>query len=220
MKTLTVTLLDALKTFGFLRRKPRSGPIDGVPGLRDFIRTRAAFVAQKTMYGYIQTRMGMQYPVMFQDADFVRSMKISKMHIFAACLSDLTIYGVAEATAEQPLTDAERAALALDCYRQGIEENLEHAPSASWADDAVREFEERLGGTDWRRGARMPENFTRSPRALVKWAPIAPDLKRHDTEIVENSIRYEWIAVRDDLRRRADRRAIAAEVLQAPLAPG
>jgi hypothetical protein len=58
----------------------------------------------------------------------------------------------------------------------------------------------------------MPENFTRSPLALVRWAPIAPQLKRHDTEIVENSIKFTWLSVREDFRRRLDRDAIASDV--------
>ena len=120
------------------------------------------------MYGYIQTRMGLQYPIMFQDKDFVQSMNIAKMHIFAACLSDLAIYAVAEATAEQLLADQSRTAQALACYRAAIEENREHAPTETWAEDAVAEFAARLEGTDWGRGARMPENFRLSLRELAK----------------------------------------------------
>ena len=212
MKDFANLLLDALQTFGFLKRKARNGPIDSVAGLCEFIRTRSAFTAQKSMYGYIQTRMGLQYPIMFQDKDFVQSMNIAKMHIFAACLSDLAIYAVAESTAGQQLADEGRAAQALACYRDAIAQNQDHAPSATWAEDAVAEFATRLDGTDWARGALLPENFTRSPKALVKWAPIAPELKRHDVEIVENSIRFEWIAIRDDFRNRVDRAAIAAEI--------
>lgn len=219
MKQFAARLLDALQTFGFFRRKARNGPIDTVAALCEFIRTRSSFVAQKTMYGYIQTRMGLQYPIMFQDKDFVQSMNIAKMHIFAACLSDLAIFAVAEATADQPLDDDARAHEALACYRHAVRENREHAPSATWADDAIAEFTARLEGTDWHRGARMSENFTRSPLALVKWSPIAPELKRHDSEIVENSIRYEWIAIRDDLRRRVDSRAIAAAIARTPSGP-
>jgi hypothetical protein len=160
------------------------------------------------MYGYIQTRMGMQYPIMFQDKDFVKSMNIAKMHIFEACLSDLTIYAIAEATSGSDISNEDRSELAMHCYRSAIEANVQHAPTEHWAGTVIRDFEKRLTGTDWQMGALRPENFTRSPLALVRWSPIAPELKRHDTPIIENSIKFAWIEVREEYRQLLDRPAI------------
>ena len=210
MKAFAKSILEALQTFGFLKRRTPEGPVDSVAALSRFIRTRAAFVAQKTMYGYIQTRMGLQYPIMFQDKNFVQSMNIAKMHIFAACLSDLAIFAVAEATAGSRVSNDQRDSLALTCFREAIAANLEHAPSDTWTQEAIEAFALRLKDTDWLVSARQAENFTRSTAALVKWAPIAPELKRHDAESVENSIRFEWIAIRDDLRNRVDADAFAS----------
>lgn len=207
MKALFNNLRDALQTFGFLKRRVPEGPLDSVAELCNFVETRSAFVAQKTMYGYIQTRMGMQYPVMFQDKDFVQSMNIAKMHIFASCLADLTIFAVAEATSRSAMKDDERAALAAHCYRKAIEAQEAHAPSATWAEDAMLDFSDRLRGAGWDGMALSAENFRRSPLALIKWSPIAPELKKHDAEIVENSMRFAWIEVREDFRRRIDREA-------------
>jgi len=141
-----------------------------------------------------------------------QSLNIAKMHVFAACLSDLVIYAVAEALAGARFDDETRSAVARHCFRSAINENVKFAPTLHWASDAIEEFDARLADTIWNVGALMPENFTRSPLALVRWAPIAPQLKRHDTEIVENSIKFTWLGVREDFRRRLDRDAIASDV--------
>lgn len=186
-----------------------SGRISTVADLCEFTATRAAFVSQKTLYCYVQTRMGMEYAKAFQEKVFAQSLNIAKMHVFAACLSDLVIYAVAEALAGARFEDETRNAVARHCFRSAIDENLKFAPTLHWASDAIEEFDARLADTIWDAGALMPENFTRSPLALVRWAPIAPQLKRHDTEIVENSIKFTWLGVREDFRRRLDRDAIA-----------
>ena len=65
---------------------------------------------------------------------------------------------------------------------------------------------------DWTRAGSGRESFGTSPAALVRWAPIAPELKRHDEEIVENSVRFAWQEVRADLDRRLDAEAIIGEL--------
>ena len=72
-----------------------TGPIDSAAALEAFVATRSAFVAQKTLYGYVKTRMGTRYVAMFEDKAMIASLNIAKMHVFAACLSDLSIYAVA-----------------------------------------------------------------------------------------------------------------------------
>lgn len=202
---------EFLSTIGIHTNRLYAGKISTVAQLGDFIATRAAFVSQKTLYGYVQTRMGMEYARNFQDDVFLASLNIAKMHVFAACLSDLTIYTVAEALAGIRTSHETSRAIARHCFRSAIEENMKFAPTKRWAPDAISEFEERLKDTIWEFGALKPENFTRSPRALVRWSPIAPELKQHDTEIVENSIKFAWLDVREDFRRRVDRQAIASE---------
>lgn len=198
-----------------IRAKPRkAGKIATTAQLQEFISSRAAFVSQKTLYGYVQTRMGMNYAKNFQDEVFLASLNIAKMHVFTACLSDLTVYAVAEAMKSAGGTHEACRSLAGNCFRAAIDENVQFAPSASWASDAITDFDRRLADTLWETGALMPENFMRSPRALVRWAPIAPELKRHDTEIVENSIKFAWLEVREEFRRRIEQGAISAEAMQ------
>lgn len=186
-----------------------TAPVDSVAALEEFAATRSAYVAQKTLYGYVKTRMGTRYPALFEDEKIIASLNIAKMHVFAACLSDLTIYAV---TAALPGAGSDtRAALARRCYAAGLRANTGGAPAEFSGRAAIDEFERRLALTDWQERARQPENFTESPRALVRWAPIADKLKKLDGEIVENSVKFAWRDIREQFNKRLDAGAVGAD---------
>lgn len=192
-----------------------SGPVDSVAELRRFVSTRAAFMAQKTLYGYLKTRMGTRYPSMFEDDVLIASVDLAKLHIYAACLADLALFAAWRARQDAPgLLDAEACrALALACFRQGLADNAAAAAAVAAFSPAEAEadFQRRLAFWDWIDGPKGPDIFSESPPALVRWAPIAPELKRYDREIVENSLKFKWLGVRSDLERRLDAGAVAAE---------
>jgi len=195
---------------------PGTGPIDSVAALENFVSTRAAFVAQKTLYGYVKTRMGIRYVAMFEDKAIIASLNIAKMYVFAACLSDLAIYAVATAVHGHAVPNDLSRELARRCYLAGLRDNSADVPAEFAAQDCIAEFERRLSETDWQRGARLPENFTQSPAALARWAPIADTLKKNDTEIVENSVKYTWRDVREQFNKRLDAAAVAADWARQP----
>lgn len=194
------------------------GPIDNLSRLEEFVSTRSAYIAQKTLYGYLKTRMGTRYPIMFDDDVFVQSINIAKLHVFAACLSDLTIHAIARATDAPRTPNDVRRALAIGCYRAALTGNTADAPAEFSCQASIDAFERRLDETDWSTGASQRENFSCSPAALVEWAPIAPELKRYDREIVENSIKFAWHDIRLQLDKRLDAASIAAD-LPASAAP-
>ena len=189
------------------------GPIESLDALAEFVSTRAAFVTQKKLYGYLKTRMGTQWPTVFADDVYRQSINIAAAQIFAASLSDLTIHAVATALKGDAVSNAVKAGVARRLYAHGIAEN-ETVNAAHGLDSAVAiaEFDKRLEGTDWNFGALMAENFSRSPAALIKWSPIADELKQFDGEIVENSMKFAWIDVRRDFAARLDAPAIMREV--------
>ena len=191
-----------------------SGPIDSTDALCSFVATRAAFIAQKTLYGYLKARMGTRYPSMFEDDVFASSIDIAKMHVFAACLSDLTLFAVSHALQDETVDDVLRRELALHCFRKGLADNEAAALSTSAfsVPEAVAAFERRLAFHDWHDGPRGPALFTASPAALFDWAPIAPALKKHDKEIVENSIKFKWRDIRDRFEKRIQGAAVAADL--------
>ncbi len=149
---------------------------------------------------------------MFEDELFKDSISLAAVNIFTAALSDLTIHAVASALKDARLDDQHKAVIARRFYEKGLADN-ETAPAADQFDasQALRQFDQRLEGTDWNFGALRAENFTRSPAALLRWAPIADELKQFDAEIVENSMKFAWIEIRRDLHTRLVKDAIAAE---------
>jgi hypothetical protein len=196
---------------GMLMPRRDKGPIDSVAALETFVTTRSAYIAQKTLYGYVKTRMGIRYPAMFEDKNIVASLNIAKMYVVAACLGDLAIYTVATVLDGHSVRNDAREALARRCYVAGLRENTADAPAQFSAQDCLGEFDRRLADTDWRRGALTPENFTSSPRALMRWAPIEGRLKDFDKEIVVNSIKFAWRDIREQFHKRIDGGAVAAD---------
>jgi hypothetical protein len=205
-KSLLPVFLDRLT----IRRE--SGPLDSPESLGTFVSTRAAFMAQKTLYGYLKTRMGTRYPSMFEDAAFVASIDIAKLHVYAACLSDLSLYAAACALAGSQATEADCRGLALACFERGLADNAEAAAGVEAFSpvEAKAAFERRLAFWDWVDGPKGADIFSESPVALVRWAPIAPELKQFDREIVENSLKFKWRDARRDFERRLDGAAVAA----------
>jgi hypothetical protein len=207
-KQLTEAAAWVVETASRLSVRRDTAPIDTVERVCQFARTRAAFVTQKKLYGYLKERIGTRYPKMFDDEIFVESINIAKLEVFAAGLADMTCFCVANATVGVDFTDEDRMAIARSCYSLGLEENAASSDSrARW----MNAFEDRLGKTVWRMTGENGNHFIESPGALVRWAPIADELKRYDREIVENSIRFTWIEMRRDFLRRLEARAVAED---------
>ncbi|WP_227010501.1 hypothetical protein [Pelagibius marinus] len=165
--------------------------------------------------------MGTRYPSMFEDDIFVASINVAKMHVFAACLSDMAIFAVRRAFFDAPLDDALRRRAALACYERGLADNAGQAAGVEGFSppEALAAFERRLAFFDWHDGASGTDLFSESPAALVRWAPIAPELKKFDEEIVRNSVRFAWREVRSQLEKRIDGAALAAEAQAGEPAP-
>lgn len=179
-------------------------PIDSLERLEHFVATRASYVAQKTLYGYLKTRIGTRFPRVFEDETFVRSINIAKFQVFSACLSDLAIYATAHALEKGSIPNETRNAVALRCYRRGLDDNIDQTPEEFSVKDSLETFQDRLAATDWSFGAKQRQNFSRSPEALLRWAPIADHLKAEDAEIVENSIKFTWRDIREEYQKRLD----------------
>ena len=195
-----------------LTARSERGAIDSVNELNNFIATRSAFVAQKTLYGYLKTRMGTRYPSVFEDDQMIASINIAKMHVYAACVADLTIFCLAHASKETEHVDSVPGAAAPLSYDWAIAENVDDSISSDQRAEWRQRFLNRLDKTDWRRVAIDAEQGIESPTALLKWAPIAPELKKFDVEVVRNSVRFTWHEVRSQFRKRCDGAAIMSEL--------
>ena len=66
--------------------------INSIDELKNYIQERSAHVTQTTLYGYIKTRIGSRYAMMFEDEVFSKSINIAKWNIYMSALSDCTIF--------------------------------------------------------------------------------------------------------------------------------
>lgn len=201
--------------FAYLRRY---APIDTPESVFEFARTRAAFVCQKKLYGYVKARIGTRFPKLMNDDIFVRSLNIAKLEIYAACLADMTCFCLAETLNDPGIDNAFKAEQARACYALGIAENDDGSCGPDAAARWRAGFDDRMAKTVWHTNGRA--HFTESPKALLRWAPIADELKALDAEIVENSIANAWIEFRQEFTDRLDaaaaRTSFAARIAGIP----
>lgn len=186
-----------------------NGPIETLDALENYVSTRAAYMAQKSMFGYVKTRMGTKYPEMFRNDDIMVGVNLGKMHMFAACLSDLAIFATAEALKNANVDDSARRAVAMRFYKTAIADNPDDSVEKFSPDEAIATFETRLIGIDWLGMALTRDQFSASPSALMDWAPIADELKKLDRESAMNSVRFAWNNIREELRNRLENGKIA-----------
>jgi hypothetical protein len=185
-----------------------------------FLESRASYVAQTTLYGYLRTRAGMRYPELFSNDTFLPLINIAKWHVWLACLSDLAVYAGGLLAARTGQAEA-----AGRLTRQAVEGVLARAglPGEAGAEFPAhgQQVRARMALVDWRAVPDDGTVFTESEPALVRWAPVFDELKRHDAPIVRNSMRFKWQDVRRELRRDLDAAALlGAFTAPASAAPG
>ena len=61
--------------------------LDSLDQIEVFIQERSAHVTQTTLYGYIKTRIGSKYTMMFEDKKFLDSINIAKWNIYMSALT-------------------------------------------------------------------------------------------------------------------------------------
>lgn len=197
--------------FGVMKalRWQKTAPLSDVKGVCHYVEKQAAFVSQFTLYGYIKARAGTQYPKLFDNDRFVESMKIARWHIFGASVCDLALFVAAQLAAEgYPAHYAEALAARIiesilgktaqdDTAQEDIaQENID----ATVFTDLIARGKARAVMADWQVLARGSGAFQSSADALIRWAPIAEEMKADDDEIVRNSIHMKWIGVRREIK--------------------
>jgi hypothetical protein len=190
-------------------RSSRDTPVADCASLARFIQTRAAHVAQTSLYGYLRTRAGTRFPELFSDDAFVASINIAKWHVWLACVSDLAVYA-GGLVRRKSAHGFEAAPLMEGIVHSLLQETGTPAEAGSEYEPHASRVRARIALCDW---SAVPEDetaFSQSPAALVHWAPIVDELKQLDEEIVRNSVRFRWQEVRRDLQRLLDANAVIA----------
>lgn len=201
-------LWDVLKSYMGLEGKAGNQPIRDQEQLAEFLDTRASFMAQTSLYGYLRTRAGMRYPELFEDDPFIEAINIAKWQVWLACLSDLAVYTGSRLAMHAPRETRRVSALMKSLVDQVLEAaGTPQEAGAQFAAEAER-VRNRVARTDYLVVGDNEAAFTESPTALVRWAPIIDSLKELDEDIVRNSVRYRWQEVRRELAAKLEPQAV------------
>ncbi len=201
-------LAEAIREFlGRVRLARKVEAIDSPAAFSRFLGNKAAFVSQKKLYEYVKTRMGLTYPEHFKDDVFIASLNIAKWRVYAACLSDLAVWMAANLAATGVAHDDAKA-VALHCHERVVLDRFDAAEMHGDINEILTAFADRLALADLAALAEGETAFSLSPKELVRWAPISDKLKRYDTEIVINSLRFAWMAIREDFRKAFNANAV------------
>ena len=186
----------------------RKRTVADIAALQHFLDTRASHVAQTTLYGYLRTRSGTRFPVLFENDAFVISINHAKWQMWLACLSDLSVFA-GGLLAHRSRSGSVAAGAAV---RRAVEGILERTgtpnDSGPLFAEGAQEVRDRLARCDWYALADNESEFTASPDALVRHAPIIEELMALDEEIVRNSVRFRWQEIRRELRATLDADAV------------
>ena len=189
-------------------RSGRERTIADAASLRRFLDSRASHIAQTTLYGYLRTRAGTRYPVLFEDDAFVVSINHAKWQMWLACLSDLAIYAGGLLAHRSSADPAAAGAVVRSAVGAVLEDTGTPGDAGPLFAEGVEEVLDRLRRCDWGGLADDESAFTASPEALVTHAPIIRELMALDEEIVRNSVRFRWQEVRRELRENVDAGAL------------
>ena len=186
------------KILEYLGLRPKK-PLTKQSELVEFIHRNASFVSQVTLLTYIKARAGTQYPKLFENPEYLKSIEIARRQLYSSCVADLAFYVINE----HCLNNVQNKTI------QCILSNLvnEVFSFAKNDENIFKEFEEMKKQCEeqlkaLKSGAIDHKLFKMSSDTFFRWAPMAEEFKLEDEEIMRNSIHFRWIEVRREVRER------------------
>ena len=162
--------------------------ISNYEDLKEFIQRKSAWVSQETLYGYLKTRMGAKYVLMFEDEIFLGSINKAKWNIYVVALQDLSFYTISYLKDVRNLHDTEKA---KELFYEILDQEQKNEIPKDIYEKAKTDFDKRYKEVDWNKYHNsLP--FNNSALALYEWSPIAEELKTLDRKIVLNSMILKW----------------------------
>ena len=185
-------LIDYLKPIlKFFKPKEK---INNYLDLKNFIQKKSAWISQVTLYGYLKTRMGAKYVLMFEDEIFLGSINKAKWNIYAVALQDLCLYSISYLKDISQNHDIDKA---KEIFLEILSDEEKNQMPIDILKKTKKEFDERFSKIDWIKHYKdLP--FNSSALALYEWSPIADELKNLDRKIVLNSMILKWDIIKKE----------------------
>ena len=178
----------------FLKYFKKTKKIESYSDLKEFIQKKSAWVSQVTLYGYLKTRMGAKYVLMFEDEIFLGSINKAKWNIYVVALQDLTFYTISYLKNERNHHETEES---KEIFYQILDDELKNEIPKEVFEKAKKQFDERYQNIKWDEYyTSLP--FNTSALSLYEWSPIAEELKTLDRKIVLNSMILKWDNVKKE----------------------
>jgi len=162
--------------------------IKNIKDLTEFIQKKSSWVSQVTLYGYLKTRMGTKYVLMFDDEIFLTSINKAKWNIYSIALQDLTFYCLSYLYV---FYNYDLTTKANDIYEEFLNDEIKNGMPQEVISKGKEKFKERLEKINWKNYYNSWP-FNESALALYEWSPIAQELKNLDRKIVLNSMILKW----------------------------
>ena len=179
-----------------LKYVKKTKKIENYSDLKEFIQTKSAWVSQVTLYGYLKTRMGAKYVLMFDDEVFLGSINKAKWNIYVVALQDLTFYTISYLKNEKNFPDTKKSE---QIYFQILDEEMQNKLPKEIYEKAKKEFYKRYEKINWEDYYKtLP--FNTSALSLYEWSPIAEELKTLDKKIVLNSMILKWDNIKKEFQ--------------------
>jgi hypothetical protein len=184
-----------------LKKMPQ---ISSIADLSAFIDQNSAFVSQVTLYTYVKARAGTSFPKMFENADFLTSLTISRWHIFSASVCDLSLFAAAQFRKSDHADDPTCATMSIELGSNILKsvEQTDVDPKVFTA--MIRQLKARAKTADYSTHAKGDGLFSHSSDAFMAWAPVVDEFKELDEEIMRNSMHLRWIGIRREMANRLD----------------
>lgn len=164
--------------------------------LKEFIQRKSAWVSQETLYGYLKTRMGAKYVLMFEDEIFLSSINKAKWNIYTVALQDLSFYSISYLKENYNLHDISKA---REIYFNILDDEKKNNIPDEVYKKASSDFDDRNKNIDWENYYKsLP--FNTSALALYDYSPIAEELKTLDRKIVLNSMILKWDNIQKEFK--------------------
>ena len=188
--------LEYLKEYfsPFLKYFKKTKKIESYSDLKEFIQKKSAWVSQVTLYGYLKTRMGAKYVLMFEDEIFLGSINKAKWNIYVVALQDLTFYTISYLKEQRNHHETEKS---KEIFYQILDDELKNEIPKEVFEKAKKQFDDRYQNIKWDEyHSSLP--FNTSALSLYEWSPIAEELKTLDRKIVLNSMILKWDNVKKE----------------------